>query len=280
MARESIITNLDSAFVKHYEAEVHNAYQRMGSKLRNTVRTRNNIRGSHAVFHKIGKLNVSEKAYGAQISTSGTGAQTPAQAELTNYYVGEWVDTLDEIKTSTDEKMALAQAGAYALGRKTDDLIIQAMTNHSGSAGATSAPAGLTRDKILETFQLLGENDVPDDGQRYALVGWKQWSDLLKISEFASSDYVGDENLPWKGTQAKQWLGTLWMPHSGLTKVGSKRTCLWYHQSAIGHAIGKDITTDISWHGDYASHFVNNMMSQGATVIDERGFFKISVTET
>ena len=33
---------------------------------------------------------------------------------------------------------------------------------------------------------------MPDDGQRYAVVGWKQWSELLDIEEFANADYVGD----------------------------------------------------------------------------------------
>ena len=31
-------TSIDTAFIKQFEAEVHMAYQRMGSKLSNTVR--------------------------------------------------------------------------------------------------------------------------------------------------------------------------------------------------------------------------------------------------
>ena len=64
----------------------------------------------------------------------------------------------------------------------------------------------------------MGENDVADDGERFAIFGWKQWSELIQITEFANYDYIGDSDLPLKGTQAKRWLGSLWMPHSGLTK--------------------------------------------------------------
>ena len=32
---------IDQAFIKQFETEVHMAYQRMGSKLRNTVRSTN-----------------------------------------------------------------------------------------------------------------------------------------------------------------------------------------------------------------------------------------------
>ena len=40
---------------------------------------------------------------------------------------------------------------------------------------------------------MLGNKDVPDDGNRYAIVGWKQWSELLNITEFANADYVGKQ---------------------------------------------------------------------------------------
>ena len=114
---------------------------------------------------------------------------------------------------------------------------------------------------------MLGEADVPDDGERYAIIGWKQWSDLLDIDEFANADYVGDDELPWKGTQAKRWLGTLWMPHSGLTKDGSGvRYCYWYHKTAIGHAVGKDVTTDVTWHGDRAAFFINKKLRGGPSI--------------
>ncbi len=139
---------------------------------------------------------------------------------------------------------------------------------------------GVTRDKVLEAFETLGDTDIPDDGQRFAVVGWKQWSELLKINEFANSDYIGSDELPWQGTQAKEWLGTTWIPHSGLPiDAGGVRSCFWFHKTAIGHASGSDVQTDITWHGDRAAHFVNNMMSQGATLIDENGIVKIECDE-
>ena len=45
---------IDQAFITQFETEVHLAYQRMGSKLRNTVRTVSNVSGSTARFQKIG----------------------------------------------------------------------------------------------------------------------------------------------------------------------------------------------------------------------------------
>ena len=103
---------------------------------------------------------------------------------------------------------------------------------------------------------------------------------LLDIQEFAHADYIGDDDLPWKGTQAKRWLGTLWMPHSGLTLTSSVRYCYWYHKTAIGHAVGADVKTDITWHGDRAANFINNMMSQGSGLIDPAGVVSMRCLES
>ena len=121
---------------------------------------------------------------------------------------------------------------------------------------------------------------MPDDGNRYAIVGWKQGSDLLGIEEFANADYVGTDELPWRGAQAKKWLGTMWMPHSGLSLSGATRKCHWYHRTALGHASGADVKSDITWHGDRAAHFVSNMMSQGACLIDTNGVVAIDCVES
>ncbi|WP_029009198.1 phage capsid protein [Azospirillum halopraeferens] len=269
-------TTVAQAFVKQFEREVHEAYQRMGSKLRNTVRTKNNVQGASTIFQKVGKGTAATKARHGAVPVMNLD-HTPVECLLGDFYAGDWVDKLDELKTNIDERQIIAGAGAYALGRKTDELLITAMDQSGNFAGA--ANDGMTRAKVLAAFEILGGADVPDDGQRYAVVGWKQWSQLLSIEEFASSDYVGSEELPWRGTQAKRWLGTLWIPHSGLTLQDGARLCHWYHKTAIGHASGTDVKTDITWHGDRAAHFVNNMMSQGACLIDATGVVTLRCLE-
>lgn len=269
-------TTIDQAFAKQFEREVHAAYQRQGSKLRNTVRVKNGVVGGSTVFQRIGKGAAGTKARHGMVPVMNVDFST-AEAQLVDYYNGEWVDRLDELKTNIDERGVLANAGAFALGRKTDEIIVQALSGATNVAG--TGDSGLTKSKVLEAFETLGANDVPDDGQRCAVVGWKQWSDLLGLPEFANSDFVGEDQLPWRGTQAKYWLGTLWMPHSGLPRVEGVRTCFWYHKSAVGHAVGQDVTTDITWHGDRASHFIANSMSQGAVLVDPAGVVKLPCQE-
>jgi hypothetical protein len=269
-------TSIDQAFVKQFEREVHEAYQRQGSKLRATVRIKNGVRGVSTVFQKVGKGAASTKSRHGMVPVMNID-HSVVEAVLADYYAGEWIDRLDELKINIDERQILTNAGAYALGRKTDELILEALINATQVSG--SGTDGLSRAKVLAAFELLGGKDVPDDGQRFAVIGWKQWSDLLMLPEFASADFIGENDLPWKGSQAKRWLGTVWIPHSGLPLEGDVRTCFWFHKSAVGHAIGQDVVTDISWHGDRAAHFVSNSMSQGAILIDADGVVKMPCKE-
>lgn len=273
-------TTIDQAFIKQFEREVHEAYQRQGSKLRNTVRTISDVNGSSAIFQKVGKGTASTKSTHGMVPVMNL-AHSNIEVILSDYYAGDWIDRLDELKLNIDERQVIANAGANALGRKTDELIIAAM-NTASTHIVDENNRGLTLDKVMEAFETFGENDVPDDGGRFAIVGWKQWSELMKLKEFSTADYVGSENLPFSTiTQAKMWLGTVWLPHSGLPVDGDDiRSCFFYHRTAIGHAAASDVQTDISWHGDRASHFVNNMMSQGAGLIDQAGIVVIECNET
>jgi len=269
-------TTIAQSFVKQFEREVHESYQRMGSKLRNLVRTKNAVEGASTTFQKVGKGSAATKARHGAVPVMNLD-HTPVECLLADYYAGDWVDHLDELKINHDERAVIANAGAYALGRKTDELIITELDKSTNYAGENTD--GLTKDKVLRAFELLGNADVPDDGQRYAVVGWKQWSQLLGIAEFSSADYVGADELPWRGTQAKRWLGTLWLPHSGLTLTSTVRACHWFHKTAVGHGAGRDVKTDITWHGDRAAHFISNMMSQGACLIDAAGVVTLRCKE-
>nr|BDD44011.1 hypothetical protein 4 [Alphaproteobacteria bacterium] len=273
-------TTIDQAFIKQFEREVHEAYQRQGSKLRNTVRTISDVNGSSAVFQKVGTGTASTKSTHGMVPVMNL-AHSNIEVVLSDYYAGDWVDRLDELKTNIDERQVIAGAGAHALGRKTDELIINSLATADDNVIA-DGDAGMSMTKLLEAFETFGENDVPDDGERFCVVGWKQWSELLKMDEFVNADYIGHEALPFSNvTQAKMFLGTIFMPHSGLPiDENDIRSCFWYHKTAIGHAAASDVQTDITWHGDRASHFVNNMMSQGSGLIDEAGIVVINCDET
>ena len=140
-------TTLDQAFIKQFEREVHEAYQRQGSKLRGTVRTITDVNGSSAVFQKVGSGTASTKATHGMVPVMNL-AHSNIEVILSDYYAGDWVDRLDELKTNIDERQIIANAGAHALGRKTDELIINGL-NAADDNVTSDDNTGLTKAKIM-----------------------------------------------------------------------------------------------------------------------------------
>ena len=265
---------IDQAFIKQFEAEVHMAYQRMGSKLKNMVRNVSNVKGSTVQFQKVAKGSASTKARHAE-DVAMNSVHSNVTATLSDFYAADYVDRLDELKVNIDERNIVAQNAAYALGRKTDSIITDTFDANAtalahNSAGSTT---GMNLDKAQNVFEIFQENDVPDDGQRYWIVGGKQWSDLLDIDQFSRAEYVGEADLPFGGTlTAKRWITFMWMAFSGLHKDGSNdRFTLAFHKSSLGLGVGSDVRTEVNYIPEKVAHLTTSYMSMGAVLIDGDG---------
>lgn len=266
--------DISDAFIKQYEADVHLAYQRTGSLFRNTVRTKNGVKGTSTYFQKATSGEASQKSRHGVVPAMNID-HSNVECTLEDWYAADYVDSLDELKTNIDERQIIVNNGAYALGRKTDSLLITHMdaTTNTQTEGGT---ARLTTTKINLEFVRFGENNVPDDGGRMWAISPDQWIDLLGITAFSSSDYVGQDQLPYKaGMSAKRWMSFMWFQHTGLPETANIRKTFAYHKNCLGHAIGQEVKTEISYIPEKVSHFINSMMSQGAILIDATGVGEI-----
>lgn len=275
-------TSIDTAFIKQFEQEVHEAFQRMSSKLRETVRLKTGVNGTSTTFQVVGKGSATTKARHGVI-TPMNASHTAVECTLEDFYAGDWVDKLDELKINIDERMVIANAGAYALGRKIDEQIftqLDATTQTIVSWVVTSEAA--VRNSLINMVNAANANDVPDDGERYCALSPKAWAFASTVDEWSSSDYVAPTDRPFAGRfQMKDWMGVKWMMHSGVPGVGTatSKNFLW-HRTAVGYGEGMGVTSDITWHGDRAAHFVNNMMSGGACLIEDAGVIEGNVNDT
>lgn len=263
-------TSITNAFITQFESEVHMAYQRMGSKLKNIVRNVSGVQGNTVKFQKVAKGSANTKARHAEVVAMDL-SHTNVSATLNDYYAADFVDKLDELKTNIDERQVIAQSAAYALGRKTDDVIRDVMDAGTAFANnVNSSATGMTLIKAKNMMETFNGNDVPDDGQRYWVVGPKQWSDLLGIDQFTRVEYVGQNELPFAGGMtAKRWLGFLWFVHSGLTLDGSSdRYTLAFHKSSVGLGVGSDVKTEVNYIPEKVSHLITSHLSIGAVAID------------
>jgi hypothetical protein len=261
---------IDQAFIKQFETEVHMAYQRMGSKLRNTVRT-TNVTGSSARFQKIGAGSATTKSRNGSVTPMEL-AHTFVEANMADFYAAEYIDKLDELKININERQAVAQSAAAALGRKTDEILTTAMDAGANSTQLGSAGNVVDRADLLLVFETFGTNDIPEDGQRFIAMHPKGFADLFAITEFASSDFVGPQNLPFAGGMTmKEFLGFKIFSTSAVP-AGKNFA---YHTSSVGLGINADVQTEINYVAEKVSHLATSMMSMGAIVIDDRGVYEL-----
>ena len=261
---------IDQAFIKQFESEVHMAYQRMGSKLRNTIRS-TNVTGSTARFQVIGKGTASTKTRNGDVTTMEL-AHTNVEATMADYYAAEYIDKLDELKININERQAVAQSAAAALGRQTDTLITTAMDAGANSTQIADTTGALVKADLLTLFETFGSEDIPEDGQRYLAMSPAGFADLFNINEFASSDYVGPQNLPFAGGMTmKEFLGFKIFSTSAV--AGGKNFA--YHARAVGIGINSDVQTEINYVPQKVAHLATSMMSMGSVVIDDDGVFEV-----
>jgi len=268
--------SISTSFIEEFESGVHMAYQRQGSKLRNTIRTANGVKNK-TTFQVLGKGFATTKARHGNVAPMNL-EHTNVSVTLEDYFAGEWIDDLDQLRVNHDEMLVAQQSGAYALGRKTDELITTAMDATTNNHNETTN--GITLSWAFELMEKFGNNDIPDDGRRYCVVGWEQWSQLLDLDEFSRAEYVGEGDLPFNNAMtAKNWLGFMWFPFSGLDSINSDadRKCFAYHADAVGHAVGADVSSNMQYHNDKDSYFVLNKMQMNSVLIDANGCFELQL---
>ena len=261
---------IDQAFIKQFETEVHMAYQRMGSKLRNTIRS-TNVTGSTARFQKIGTGSASTKTRNGDVTTMEL-AHTHVEATMADYYAAEYIDKLDELKININERQAVAQSAAAALGRQTDALIVAAMDAGANATQIADTTGALGKADLLTLFETFGSADIPEDGQRYLAMSPAGFADLFNINEFASSDYVGPQNLPFAGGMTmKEFLGFKIFSTSAV--AGGKNFA--YHTTAVGIGINSDVQTEVNYVPQKVAHLATSMMSMGSVAIDANGIYEV-----
>jgi hypothetical protein len=282
-------SNITTAFVQQYSANVQMLSQQMGSLLRDKVRVESVV-GKNAFFDQVGSVTAVEKTSRHSDTPQIDTPHARRRVSLADYEFADLIDQQDKVRLLIDPTSSYAQAAAMAMGRAIDDVIITAAlgTAYTGETGSTSTSAqsaiahgstGLTIAKLRTAKQTFDLGDVDPSIPRHIIVSPKQITDLLGTTEVTSSDFNTVKALA--NGEINSFLGFNFIVSNRLSLSGSTRSCIAYAQDGIALAVGKDVQARIDERADksYATQ-VYYCMSIGATRMEEAKVVEVQATES
>ena len=280
-------TNLSPAFVQLFEAEVHQAYQG-AAVLRGAARTRTGVVGDTVKFPKVGKGSASVRVPQTDV-TPINASFSQVNVSLTDYVAAEYSDIFNQQKVNFDERQELAQVVGNAIGRREDQIIIDAL--NAASAGSSvaktvvtsgsAAASNLNVGKILAAKKALDAKNVPA-ADRHFVIHANNLAGLLGDERAISSDFQTVQALV--SGSVNSMLGFQFhivgdRDEGGLPLATADRTCFAFHRSAIGVGVGIAPKTEINYIPEKTSFLVTAMLSMGSGVIDVDGLCDVICLE-
>lgn len=255
-------------------------YRSKGFLLRDSIRTKNDIIGSSVEFRKVDQVISVPTAYLAAVTIQDPD-YTKVICNIQKYTTPTAVDTVQELTVNFDAKMENAMLVGQGMGRRSDQIIIDALTAEPG----LTIPAVATNFNYLKFTQIYEnfENNAVPKGERFLALSAANIRSLMQDDQFISSFYTENRILDKGWVLDYLGINIITIPQmteGGLFKTGNIRTALAWHKMSTGMAIGHDFRTEINYLPDRTSWLVNGIFSAGAKVIDPRGVIAIECDES
>lgn len=273
-------TSLSAVEQIEFDSLVKAQYQSLGFLLRDTVRVRRDIIGASVSFRKVNQIQAVATGYLQSVVIQDP-TYSQSSAILTKYTAPTAVDSVQELTVNFDAKMENAMLVANALGRRSDQIIINSLNLNPGEtvvAGGTN----MTYTKYTQMIEFFENNAVPLP-ERFVAMSASNFRSLLAAEQFVSTFYTQNRVLD-KGF-VREYLGINLiiipqMVEGGLPKAGNVRSVFAWHKQSTGMGIGHDFRTEINYLPRETSWLVNGIFSAGAVTIDNLGIIKVLCDES
>ena len=270
---------LSSVASKEFDSDVKQAYQTMGL-LKSCVTNRAGVVGDTYNFRRMGKGLANQKST-ADLVTPMDVDHELIPCALTNWNAPEYTDIFDQATVNFDEKRELAYTIAGAIGRRDDQLIIDAMEASTPTIPTIGGTGSMDVAKLAAAASALTDQGVPTS-DRYIAISASALEQILNDSTITNQDY-NTVRLLMAGT-INTFMGFEFKiiesrVEGGLALNGSVRSCWAWHRASIGRAQGMDVSTKVDWVPERTSWLCNGMLKSGAVVRDNDGLCKIEIEE-
>ena len=285
------MATISPAFVTIFDSEVKQAFQ-ASRQLAGMVREKM-VTGDTVKFNKLSSGVASVRTPQTSVTPMNL-SYSLVTATMTDYIASEYSDIFNQSHVSFSDRSELSQAVGNAIGRRLDQVVIDALdaatsvavANTVAEDGTAGSASDMNTGKIRAAKAALDANNVPPDN-RVLLMHANSLEALLAQTSATSSDFNSVRALV--DGSLSTWLGfSILMlgdrDEGGLTKDGSNdRLAYAFHKSALGLGMSMGQKTEVNYIPDKTSYLVSSMFSGGAVAIDDGssgGIVKITSRES
>jgi len=258
-----------------FDALVKAEYRSSGFILRDSVRMKYEVIGANVEFRKVNQVISVPTAYLAAVTVQDPG-YNKVMCTLQKYTTPTAVDEVQELTVNFDAKMENAMLVSQAMGRRSDQIIIDAV---AADVGDTIADGGtnFNYEKFTKVLEFFDNHAVPSS-DRFVAMSASNFNSLMQDDQFTSTFYT--RNNPVDRAHIREYLGfnvkiIPQMTEGGLPISGNIQTALAWHKMSSGMGIGMNFRTEVNYIPQKTSYLVNGVFSAGAVVIDNRGTLAI-----
>ncbi len=245
---------IPKTFVTKFGADIIREYQRMGAALRPFARTVRLTDANQFWFPTGGTVEAVEKGGRHSDIIINNTEHDRVLCVTKPYYAADAVDDVDQLITNQSIQQFYREMIVAGLGRKEDDIQIQAMV--ANNTPLSAAPSSTLSTAIIEEAnRTLSLADVPRDNMRVALISPYQTSQLLAAAstaggfEVINRDVRGDAGVMsnQEGRVIGRWRSFVFVEHTGLPLLngGNDSQIFFFHAPAVGKCIVRDIEVRI-----------------------------------
>jgi len=279
--------SISNAFTTIFDQEVKQAYQ-ASRKLAGLVRERNAQGASTVKFPKLGKGSATVRTPQSDVTPLNV-THSNVSATMTDYIAAEYTDIFQQSHVNFNERQELVQLVGNAIGRRMDQVVIDALDACTPATVANSIGGSATDmnvAKIREAAKKLNANNVPA-GDRCLLMHANSLNALLGEDKATSFDFETSRAL-MSGSIASymgfQILTMGDMDEGGLTIDGSSdRVAYAFHKNAVGVGMSMNQQSRVDYIAEKTSFLVASMFSAGAVAVEDStagGIVKITCRES
>jgi hypothetical protein len=249
---------VDTALVQTYKSNIEVQFQQRGSRLRSHCREESQ-NAEFDFYDRIGPTDAIEVTNRHGDTPLVSTPHDRRRVALRDFDWADLIDKKDKLRMLADPQSAYTVNAVYALGRKMDDVIIEASTGtaYTGKTGSstvtfpaaqevavnyvesgTAANSNLTIAKLRRVRTVLGLAEADMDGEPLvAVVSPEQIQALLRTTEVTSSDYNSVKALV--AGDINTFMGFTFVRSNRLTVASNIRDCLFWAKQGMLIAVAQ-----------------------------------------